>query len=584
MTDSHFFGRQSKAKEINALKMPSLRGIDVFLFSHSESLPIPEYPHPGASPVRLQGLDQRRYPTSPGRLCSVLSTNSVPNAVQLQRTGPMISVYMASIPGSQFSVRYSVSPIPTLPCKYVFFKLLMNGRTITSWGIDTRVQLAGSVSRSLWCPGERWQGRVGIEGRSFVFASGQLAKSIAEYGGVVEIRVFRAKERKPRAPRLEPFRDLDNYGLAVPSTGLLENPEDTRFYEWHLIDPKDSPYATFRFHYRSRENLELLNLIPGDHPNLASPSQSTNISASATEEALDLYAKLEAPSSLRSLPPTASTFKPTKIVRHIVDSLGSPTREQQAHGHESSSIPLSLFNENFSRFDRAVPDRASKSYDDHPLPELPKHDRRIRSSSPSSGSDTPSLTPSVVQYADDERFECEDVEVGVTEIVSIRKLREKPRGVEVGVQCWGTTMDLPKIQMTTKALLERPRSMDSPGSLVTQRTLRRNVESNSSGGAASLPRALTGFLNNNKGGPPDEANVLGLGWTRVRSPTTHFIWMRRTPSPSPRRASGSFLSRLWSPRPKRQSAKDLFAVPLKDGEGSKVNICTIDRKVSGGEE
>lgn len=42
--------------------------------------------------------------------------------------------------------------------------------------------------------------------------------------------------------------------------GLPEFPEAALFYDWILVDPKDSPYASFRFHYRAWKNLRLLSL------------------------------------------------------------------------------------------------------------------------------------------------------------------------------------------------------------------------------------------------------------------------------------------------------------------------------------
>lgn len=45
---------------------------------------------------------------------------------------------------------------------------------------------------------------------------------------------------------------------------MLDNPQDVSFYDFHLIDPKDAPFASFRLHYRSWSNLRELNLIPAD--------------------------------------------------------------------------------------------------------------------------------------------------------------------------------------------------------------------------------------------------------------------------------------------------------------------------------
>lgn len=47
-----------------------------------------------------------------------------------------------------------------------------------------------------------------------MFLPGEEYKSVAEDGGLIEIQVFRAKERRPRAPRLEEFRFQENHGIA----------------------------------------------------------------------------------------------------------------------------------------------------------------------------------------------------------------------------------------------------------------------------------------------------------------------------------------------------------------------------------
>jgi hypothetical protein len=61
----------------------------------------------------------------------------------------------------------------------------------------------------------------------------------------------------------------------LPSGGLIETPEDAKFYDWHLLDPKDRPFATFNFHYRSWDSLISLQLVPEDHPRaLLFPSPS----------------------------------------------------------------------------------------------------------------------------------------------------------------------------------------------------------------------------------------------------------------------------------------------------------------------
>jgi hypothetical protein len=90
----------------------------------------------------------------------------------------------------------------------------MNGRSIASWGIGPSVRPKGKVAKSLWAPSGMYYDDVGFEGRNFVFLPGQDNKSVAEDGGLIEIRAFRAKERRARAPRLEEFRYQENYGIA----------------------------------------------------------------------------------------------------------------------------------------------------------------------------------------------------------------------------------------------------------------------------------------------------------------------------------------------------------------------------------
>lgn len=70
-------------------------------------------------------------------------------------------------------------------------------------------------------PSERWDREEngvmfkpeGIEARYFHFVGGQPEKSVAEDGGVIEVRVFRAKGRKRRAATLDQYRQQEKYGI-----------------------------------------------------------------------------------------------------------------------------------------------------------------------------------------------------------------------------------------------------------------------------------------------------------------------------------------------------------------------------------
>jgi hypothetical protein len=63
------------------------------------------------------------------------------------------------------------------------------------------------------------------------------------------------------------LRAFAYFGVArSASETLLECKEDLDFYTWSLLDPKDSPYATFRYHYRSWAKLQCLNVVSTRSP------------------------------------------------------------------------------------------------------------------------------------------------------------------------------------------------------------------------------------------------------------------------------------------------------------------------------
>ena len=116
--------------------------------------------------------------------------------------------------GAPFSIHYQINQAPPSPCRYLFFKVHINGRQIVAWGIDIASDTQGRISLSLWLPGPLYNGMPGVEKRSLLFLPGQESKPIAEDGGLIEIQVFRASARHSRAPVLDEFRYYDNYGVA----------------------------------------------------------------------------------------------------------------------------------------------------------------------------------------------------------------------------------------------------------------------------------------------------------------------------------------------------------------------------------
>ncbi|KAK1968249.1 hypothetical protein LY78DRAFT_574600 [Colletotrichum sublineola] len=150
--------------------------------------------------------------------------------------------------------------------------MTINGRQIVSWGIRSQAIQNQLVSYALYEPDSKWQyrnsgvvyKRDGVEKRFFHFAP-RFEASAALDGGLIELRVFRSKGRTRRAPELKGFRKQDMYGITSPTGGLVELPQELTFYDWVLVDPVDSPFATFRFFYRTWTNLKALNLVSESH-------------------------------------------------------------------------------------------------------------------------------------------------------------------------------------------------------------------------------------------------------------------------------------------------------------------------------
>ncbi|KAF4498289.1 hypothetical protein FAGAP_5541 [Fusarium agapanthi] len=243
--------------------MPSLEGIEVAVVTQPELAKLPEFPLSDSS-------SQSVLPSADQLSCLSLAASSRLRSLprQLRKTSPRISVYIPSDPGSRFGIHYALNETSQLP-RYLYFKILMNGRNVTNCGVRVLNGASGSITRSLCEPSERWKYkedgvlriRDGIEARCFSFLP-HAHQSVAEDGGLIEVQVFRAKGRVRRLPILEGHRGQESYGIGSPSGGLLDSPDEACFYDWILIDSKESPFVSFRFLYRSLLNLRQLSLAP----------------------------------------------------------------------------------------------------------------------------------------------------------------------------------------------------------------------------------------------------------------------------------------------------------------------------------
>ncbi|KAL8698149.1 MAG: hypothetical protein Q9224_001987 [Gallowayella concinna] len=229
--------------------MPVYRNITINLVSQFDILNIPEYAPPAT-------------PDDPFSTSPALVDNS------------LVSCYVPTYPLSQFWFSYSISA-PHPPKAWYYFKLFINGASVVSWGCGERNGFKGSTMYGLFDSGDRWMGMPDVAARAFTFASDATTQQARNntLGQVMEIRVYRARGRKRVKPDLEHFSAVvarsgnqvpglqlkhskgqaQNIkgGIHMSDAGLLPDTHPYRYYTYLLLDPLDTPYATFRWYYRT---------------------------------------------------------------------------------------------------------------------------------------------------------------------------------------------------------------------------------------------------------------------------------------------------------------------------------------------
>ncbi|KFY30800.1 hypothetical protein V493_01665 [Pseudogymnoascus sp. VKM F-4281 (FW-2241)] len=405
--------------------MPSCRGITLSITSAGDSKVYPEFPHPETSQSQNIGSS-----TLPGN--NSKATSSLPTKEKLRNNTPdssncYASVYIPSLPGTRFVVQYSIDP-PHTDGINVFLKLFMNGRHVTSWGIDPRTMPVGRAMLGLFEADKKLKSKTLIpnpaETKPFYFYNQKRDVSAAEDGGIIEVRVFRACGKRRRGAILNAFRGQDKYGIEFKSSGLLEKSR-YKYFDWLLEDPKDDPFVTFRFHYRSWDSLNALQLVPEvcdrellpafslknclSMPNL---SQDKPTLASSKINRLTKVTANNGPEH-RSRSSSRGALLPSKKIENTIfgqmvakDTALTQVRSKQITQSDANKsrkkyqIPTSTFS--ISNKEKWM-SQENLQLDVRPLPEPPTGNSHMRKSSASSVAF--SIAPSLRSWADDERSE-----------------------------------------------------------------------------------------------------------------------------------------------------------------------------------
>lgn len=138
----------------------------------------------------------------------------------------------------------------------------------------------------------------------------------------------------------------------MPSGGLLDRPQEAKYYDWHLRDDKNTPFVSFKFHYRSWDHLTSLQLIPEDHPRHLLLSSSSILSLNCLpeleEELINNYPltganeESQKPTPRQSPEPirdsTSSTNSNTPWITSVFDRTPERVAEQNYKGSEDTFL------------------------------------------------------------------------------------------------------------------------------------------------------------------------------------------------------------------------------------------------------
>ncbi|KAI4133195.1 MAG: hypothetical protein LQ347_002261 [Umbilicaria vellea] len=241
--------------------MPTYRSITVGLVSQFDILTIPEY----APPL---------HPNDPFS----------PSPTLINEEDSLVSVYIPAYASSQFWLSYSISPPHPRNALY-YFKLFHNGVCVVSWGCGKEDGYRGKTMFGLFDAEQSWYGDCGVEKRAFCFAreDGSARMPSHNLGNVLEVRVYRSKDRQMAEPELTKFKQFaqsnniggigqqddsegrikysptddpssciaDSEHHSFVNAGMVTYKHPRRYYKYALHDPLDHPFATFRWYYRT---------------------------------------------------------------------------------------------------------------------------------------------------------------------------------------------------------------------------------------------------------------------------------------------------------------------------------------------
>jgi hypothetical protein len=391
---------------------------------------------------------------------------------------------------------------------------------------------------------------------------------------------------------------------------MLDKPQDARFYDWILVDPKDKPYATFLFHYRSWEFLQALQLIPPKHPRLLlKPSNSfaflaplSGLEGSQSDDDIDDWdnnEEEERSSNLGDSPPWKPAIAIVGSSKPLNEVKNSPEKASKVNGSDEARKPTSSAQDEeqnhleppISTF--AVPQATLDEWHyERPLPNPPKAKSSFDHSRKSStSSNAPSITPSLLHWVEggSENPSPEPV-IGVAAAVPLlppSSSSQPATSVQLASMPETHENDLPppiprkssqrpptpspfSTRITSNPFIVPPEAIVSPPDPDLAIRTRRQ----SSSYTISRPRLIIADSSDDDNNT--SPNSLRDRFRRTSMPPSEGEWLAKQASPSPIKRASDDRRGLWSFRNRRASrsvsAKDEGFVNVngKGGEGKEM--------------
>lgn len=209
----------------------------------------------------------------------------------------LVDVYVPSYLASQFWISYTINPVMLAPAaastKYIFFKLILDGECIVSWGVGEAEEWKG---KAMWAffRGEDHGGWRTVDKRAFFFRATGDDQDF-------DILAYRARGRRRACRRFDEMPPAGEQGFDLINWGRLKEHHPQNYYQYALLDSLDQPYATFRYHIRGGSH------VHAHHSDQdSSRTSSSSSSVSAVTESSRLEEEIQDASKLRRLsyPPT----------------------------------------------------------------------------------------------------------------------------------------------------------------------------------------------------------------------------------------------------------------------------------------